>query len=202
MYPIKPFHLIKKFYHEIPKGKILDIGCGKGSNSIFLAKNGFEILAIDINQEHIDYLNNLSEKEKLNLVAKKENVKDFKFNQKYSSILAINSLQFLKKSERDDVIKKIKEFIIDKGLVFISAFTTEDNSFKKFSERFQPVEENTFYSKKNENYRNFLNMDELKSYFTKGFEILHCEEKIVDDAHPLPHQHGITEIVAKKTSSI
>jgi len=32
----------------IPRGRALDIACGKGSNALFLAERGFEVVAIDI----------------------------------------------------------------------------------------------------------------------------------------------------------
>ncbi len=44
-----PLHLtLLRFYHLAPKGKALDIACGTGENSIFLAKKGFEVHAFDI----------------------------------------------------------------------------------------------------------------------------------------------------------
>ena len=198
MTKIEPYYLLEKFYSKIPQGKILDIGCGPGNNSIFLARQNFEVLAIDINQEYIEKLSNLAEKESINLTAKRENIINFNFDEFYSSILAINCLQFLKKSERDAIIKKIKTSLKKGGLVFISAFTIQDNSYKNLSEKNQPTEKNTFCSKKPEGYWNFFNLGELKSYFEKEYKILQYNEKIINDAHPIPHQHGIVEIVAQK----
>lgn len=36
-------------------GKVLDVGCGNGRNSIFLAKSGFQVDAIDFSQKSIDW---------------------------------------------------------------------------------------------------------------------------------------------------
>jgi 2-polyprenyl-3-methyl-5-hydroxy-6-metoxy-1,4-benzoquinol methylase len=33
---------------EIPRGRTLDIACGKGRNALFLARQGFDVVAIDI----------------------------------------------------------------------------------------------------------------------------------------------------------
>ncbi len=44
-----PLHLtLCRFYTLARKGKALDIACGTGENSLFLAKKGFEVHAFDI----------------------------------------------------------------------------------------------------------------------------------------------------------
>ena len=198
---IKPYYLLKKFLPQITPGKVLDIGSGSGKNSIFLAKNNFEILAIDSEQECINKLSALSKKEGLGIKVQKTDIRNFKFY-KYSSILALNCLQFMKKSERNILIDKIKGSIEPAGLIFVSVFTIQDNSYKQFLKKNkQPVEENTFYSKNNDQYWNFFNPNELKSYFKNNFEILYYNEKIIEDAHPIPHQHGIAEIVVRKKNA-
>jgi 2-polyprenyl-3-methyl-5-hydroxy-6-metoxy-1,4-benzoquinol methylase len=59
---MKPYHLLLKFFHQIPKGLVLDIGSGKGRNSFFLAKKGFEVEAIDIDQQSINEIKKPSKK--------------------------------------------------------------------------------------------------------------------------------------------
>jgi 2-polyprenyl-3-methyl-5-hydroxy-6-metoxy-1,4-benzoquinol methylase len=53
----KPRPILIKFIQEkmITKGEILDICCGVGTNSIYLAKNGFSVSAIDISETAIQY---------------------------------------------------------------------------------------------------------------------------------------------------
>lgn len=46
-------------------GKALDLGCGRGRNSLYLNLLGFDVTAVDHNQESIDFLNYVKEKEAL-----------------------------------------------------------------------------------------------------------------------------------------
>jgi tellurite methyltransferase len=46
-------------------GKALDIGCGKGRNSIYLAGLGFSVYALDYIQEALDYLRSEADKQNL-----------------------------------------------------------------------------------------------------------------------------------------
>ncbi|MDD6911467.1 SAM-dependent methyltransferase TehB [Actinobacillus minor] len=46
-------------------GKALDLGCGRGRNSLYLNLLGFDVTAVDHNQESIDFLNYVIEKEAL-----------------------------------------------------------------------------------------------------------------------------------------
>src|SRR3989344_2817798 len=61
------FDFLKK--QGIRKGRLLDVGCGKGRNSIFFAKNGWEVYSIDFVPEIINELNNSSKKNNLKLTA-------------------------------------------------------------------------------------------------------------------------------------
>jgi len=201
MEQIQPFHLVSKFLKNIPQGLVLDIGAGMGRNSFFLAQNGFTVEAIDINENNINNIKKISEENNWRIQAFSQNLKNFDFiNSKYSLILAIQCFNFIKKSEFDNVIEKIKNSLKQNSLMIISAFTTEDPSYKKLKEKHKPVEENTFYSANQPNWWHFFNKNELKQYFNSDFEILHFKEKIVEDQKPQPHFHGICEMVIKKIS--
>ena len=53
-----PANVLEKFTTYFPRqGKILDIGCGEGRNSIPLSKKGYEVHGIDISSTAIDIAN-------------------------------------------------------------------------------------------------------------------------------------------------
>ena len=198
---MKSYHLLEKFLSQAPTGEALDIGAGRGKNSLFLADKGFQVEAIDINKENLDIIKKISSERKLEIRINNSNLKDFKFvSSKYSIILAIQSLNFIKKSEFEIVIEKIKDSSAKNGLLFISVFLVTDPSFEKFQNKNKPIEENTFESKKPPYWWHFFKKDELKNYFGEDYQVLYYQERIVKDKKPIPHFHGIGEIVVKKIS--
>lgn len=192
------YFLLRNFLEKIPKGKALDLGCGNGRNSLFLAKKGFSVCTIDIDPKIIKNFRQESKRLNLKINIIKADIRKFPIRKnEYDLILAVNSLIFMKKSEAQKTIIKIKKGLKNSGIAIISGFTTKDSSYLKLKKRYKPIEKNTFKDS-NKQYWQFFSKNELKSYFLKNFEILFYSEKNVKDSIPYPHTHGIAEIVAKK----
>jgi len=72
------------------KGKVLDVGCAAGRISYLLAKNGFNVKAIDFSQGMI---NSAKRRYKLkNLIFQKKDILDLKEKNKYDYVLALFNL--------------------------------------------------------------------------------------------------------------
>lgn len=130
---LKPSPILKKFINKIPASNALDVGCGQGRNSFYLASLGFKVIAIDKEKEGISKLKKYIEQKNIkNIKAKTADINDFNFKGGNASIiLAIHSLDFLKLSNVKRVIEKIKKSIKSKGYIIISVFSTKEPAYPK-----------------------------------------------------------------------
>lgn len=164
----------------------LDLGCGQGKDSLFMAKNNFKVTAIDSSEVAINQLNKVAESEGLkNLETITTDIRDFQIEKnKYNIIYGSNVLQFLKKDEAEKIIETIKENVAQSGFIILTSFTTDDPSYDKTKEN-----------------RAFFEPKEMLNFF-KDFKIIHYFENIViDQGHasvPGPHRHGVVRIIAQK----
>jgi ubiquinone/menaquinone biosynthesis C-methylase UbiE len=77
-----PSKNMQKFTKYLKKGdKILDIGCGSGRDSIFLAKQGFEVWGIDISKEAIKKAKEKFRAKNLHFLV--GDIKDLKFKDEF-----------------------------------------------------------------------------------------------------------------------
>jgi len=199
---LNPGHTLGKFIDIIPKGIALDIGAGEGRNSFFLAKNGFEVEAIDKNSSGLEKCERFAQQNNLSITTNVCDIREFEFqDNRYSLIIARNSIDFIKKSELEIVVDKIKKSLIQNGFVYFSVFSTQEPVYQKINEMgLKEIEKNTFYLPKYKTYRHFFTQGELDEMF-KDFEIIYSKEiKIEDPGHgeTKPHVHYIIEFVVKK----
>ena len=191
---------MKEVVKYAPKGEALDIGAGEGRNSLFLAEQGFKVTAIDIIPEGLIKLKELAKKLHLKVTTKVKDVRKFEFlPEKYSLIISIAAIDFLKKSEIEKLVKKIKKSLIRKGIVYFSVFSIKDPFFKKLKKfQFSEIEPNTFYLPKPNLYRHFFTTKEISGYFKDFQTIFLKERKIKDTSHDKPHFHWIIDFVGRK----
>ncbi len=163
--------------------RILDVGCGDGRHSLYLAKSGFKVDAFDISTNAIDKLNYLKGKYKLNINTYICDVLDFEFKYKYDLIIVHGVLQFIKKEKQPIVIDLLKKWTKANGYNIIALFTDEE-----------PVPEDL----KDVMVGVFKN-GEIKEYYY-DWEIKLFENKKFNDEHEngIKHCHALNKIVAQK----
>ncbi|MEK7117629.1 MAG: methyltransferase domain-containing protein [Patescibacteria group bacterium] len=184
----RPNNLILMFENDFkPNSNVLDLGCGQGRDALYMAKKGFDVVAVDSSNTAIEQLLEKAKKEQLtNLTAKCADASNFNLqSDKYQIINLYNLLQFIGKDNSIKLINDIKNNLPPNGFVIIKAFTTSDPE----------------YLKNNTAVRTFFEPNELKELFN-GFKIRHYIEHVIKDAghgnKPEPHYHGIVELVAQK----
>jgi ubiquinone/menaquinone biosynthesis C-methylase UbiE len=111
--------------------KVLDLGCGTGRHTIYLAKNGFDVYGIDIAEEGIKIAKEWLSKEKLQAdlrigsIYERLPYEDSFFN----AIISTNTIHHNKIENIRKAILEIERILKPGGLVFI---TFRKRKFRKF----------------------------------------------------------------------
>ena len=182
----------------LPKGgKVLDLGCGAGGNSIFLAERGFNVTCTDKDKEVISVI-----KENYpNINAINQNILEFNFREEeYDLVLALNVLNFFKIEDIQLIISNIIKSLKKNGLFYLQVFSINDPSYNRFLEIAEKKEnEDTFYSKKTKSFTHFFSKQELSEFFLNT-TVLEFDELLVKDNHPPQgkHEHSIIRMLIRK----
>ncbi|AHJ73845.1 tellurite resistance methyltransferase TehB [Kosakonia sacchari] len=96
-YSMTPTHSeVLNAVNYVQPGKALDLGCGNGRNSLFLANRGFDVTAWDKNPNSLSNLQNIREAEGLeNLHIEAVDLNNLRFDGEYDFILSTVVLMFL-----------------------------------------------------------------------------------------------------------
>ena len=120
---------LRKYIKLLNGKEVLDLGVGKGYNSVLLSNFGFNVTGVDISNESLKYIEENFDCANLTLINK--DVRKFEIEKnKYDLILSSNVLHFIPKEDFLKIIKKIKENLKDDGLIYISVFSKEDPNLK------------------------------------------------------------------------
>jgi SAM-dependent methyltransferase len=61
-WPAEPSDIVRRFHHLAGSGLALDIGAGTGRNALFLAEQGFDVVAADISEQGLQRIAGVHEK--------------------------------------------------------------------------------------------------------------------------------------------
>lgn len=95
--------LIKYFSAIKSKGRLLDLGCGQGRDSIALAKLGFEVVGIDNSKTGIEQLNIIAKKENLPLKGIQADIYEYSGYDKFEFILLDSIFHFGKRERKKEI---------------------------------------------------------------------------------------------------
>lgn len=163
---------------------ILDVGCGDGKNSLYLAKQGFEnIDAFDISENAIEKIERLCDKTDYKINTQVTSVQDFVFEKQYDLILSFGVFHFIDKESWTRFIRKSQENTRVGGIHILQIF----------NDNIPPTPDIAPYA------IGMAKDGEIKNLY-EGWEIIQFLSYTFEEEHPgIPlHKHASNKLVARK----
>jgi 2-polyprenyl-3-methyl-5-hydroxy-6-metoxy-1,4-benzoquinol methylase len=169
--PEPPQELIELIENgKIKLGRAIDIGCGEGYYSIYLASKGFDVLGIDISENAIKYAKENAANQKVNVRFIVMDIADLsKLKEKFDFVLEWGLMHHIMPPQRQQYVKDVANLLNPNGKYLSACFNEQSPEFggagKKYRE--SPLGTKLYYSSKSE----------LKELFEPHFRII--EAKII-----------------------
>ena len=167
---------IKKFVGKSAGAKALDLACGAGRNTIYLAKQGYEVDALDIAAVALDALVAESIREEVHELVNAQLSDLDSFAPAAESYELIVMMNFLDRA----LLERVKEGLKIGGLFIVETYMDD-----------------LINEKKDSNVENLLKKEELKTLFDEGYELLFYEE-FENEAHELYRMQKQVIVVKKR----
>ncbi len=169
--------VIQFFFRNFPKERravtnVLDLGCGSGVHTLFLAEEGFKVYATDISNRAIENTKNKLAEKKLNIeVLEKESISAISFpNSFFDVVLSIGVFDAAGYEETKKAIPLISSILKNDGIGFFIFASKND---------FRVQEQNNQYDLYG------YSDEEVESLFLKN----HCFNKVWIDKYITTYQN-------------
>lgn len=129
LYGTEPNDFLKENFHKIPKGKVLFLAEGEGRNAVFLARQGYEVTAMDSSAVAMKKAERLAQKNDVSITTRVADLSDFDLGQEqWDGIVSI--FCHLPPPLRQTVHAKIVRALKKGGVFLAEAYTLEQLRFK------------------------------------------------------------------------
>ncbi len=162
---------------------ILDLGCGGGRDSVFFAKKGFQVTALDV------FTDNFQQErlKKTGIIFFKKDIKDIKFKLgSFDVVYAHLSLHYFDDKTTDKIFNNLHKIVKPGGYIFIKCKSTSDPYFGKGKK----IEEN------------YYDFEHKRHFFTKEYMVKKLQKfkiiKIIKTNCLYPDKASFVEAFAKK----
>ncbi len=151
--------------------KAIDLGCGYGRNSLFLAEKGFDVVAVD---NDVSCLAKIKKEDQNNRITTiNADLNNFEFSEKNDIILCTFVLHYFEKNISKKIISEAIKHLNENGLLIIALIKI----------------------------RGKLSSEELGECTKELTTIENVQKNIHDDPHPgveYPHDHDVQFYIGKK----
>lgn len=180
----EPNELAKKILkYAAPPKKVVDIGAGEGRDSVFLAQQGFDVLAMDIAPVGLDKVSRLAEEFDTQVQTLEANINDVVFADSFDVVYSIGALQYIESVNRSRQFDHFKSITNPNGIHVLFAFMDHPE-----------VEIAPDWGQNEYLYQ----PGELESYYS-DWNTLEQEQIIFDcNSSNIPHQHAADILIVQK----
>ncbi|MFT8352035.1 class I SAM-dependent methyltransferase [Clostridium saccharoperbutylacetonicum] len=107
----------------LKEGKALDIGCGKGRNSIYIAKKGLEVCGVDFSETSIEMANKIATEQGIKVKFSCQSIFDFKSEKEnYDFIYDSGCFHHIKPHRREQYLSTILKYLKPNGYFAMICF--------------------------------------------------------------------------------
>ena len=171
------------FPPKASKPKVLEIGCGEGTNAVFLARSGYDVTSFDLSKTAVQKTAELAEKHEQKLSVFVADINEFTSDKSFDVVFSSGTLQYLKPENRCRFIDQIKQKTNLGGLHVLHTFAN-----KSYISTAPDAEANEF----------LWTTGELLSLYQDWRIETFLEEIKKCNSGGIPHEHSHNRIWAKK----
>lgn len=183
-----------------PSRTVLDIGCGQGRNTLFLARRGFRVDALDPSRVALDQLRKTATESGLSVQTVHGTFLDLgEVSRDYGGILVFGLIPVLYRSEMSGLVRAVRTHLGDGGILFVTAFGTWDPDCASLKVDASPADADSGRSPRDRG-RTYLEPGELATLFP-DLELVHSWEGLTPvhrHGDGPPERHGRAEAVFRR----
>ena len=183
-----------------PARAVLDVGCGQGRNSLFLARRGLNVDALDPSQVAIEQVAQAAKREDLPIRTLRRTFQNLEGNgRRYGGILVFGLIPILTRPQVGEVVLAVDRHLARGGLLFITAFGTWDPDYTVRAAEWTEEDRNSLRSPDGR-LRTYLEPGELPSLFPDLAPIDTWEGLGPEHRHGVGpvERHGVAEAVMRR----
>ncbi|MGM0682283.1 MAG: class I SAM-dependent methyltransferase [Thermodesulfobacteriota bacterium] len=175
--------------------RVLDLGCGDGRYTVYLAEKGFKVHGIDLSPRGLEKLSSYARKHGLPITTEKADLNRKTLpTEKYDLIVFATILEHLNKKGREHLVGEINSSLKPGSYFYGNVFTREDPGY--LSQQEKPLLENV--SETAGAIRHYFVSGELHNYFASNQILEYHEFQEEDLSHGPPHMHSWACILGRK----
>ena len=103
--------VMEAFNQGLIKGKVLDVGCGTGQNSVWLAKAGADVTGIDISSVAVERAKKLAQKSGVNATFAVASALDFSSEARFQTVLDSAVFHIFDDSDQARYLDSVKQVL-------------------------------------------------------------------------------------------